>query len=59
LLIARGEKEIQSPDSGKSNRMRRKGAGHKKEVDKQGGLIEKIKKTVDVHTVDDPEDLLL
>ena len=60
LLIARGEKELQNPDiQAPSNKIRRKGGGRKKEVDKQSGLVEKIKEIVEPYTVGDPERLLL
>ena len=59
-LIARGEKELQNPDmQAEANSIRRKGGGRKKEVDKQAGLVEKIKQIIDPYTVGDPERLLL
>ncbi|GHT79911.1 hypothetical protein AGMMS50262_23980 [Bacteroidia bacterium] len=60
FLIARGEKELQNPDmQAASNKIRRKGGGRKKEVDKQAGLVEKIKEIVEPYTVGDPSRLLL
>ncbi|GHS94113.1 hypothetical protein FACS1894207_1740 [Bacteroidia bacterium] len=60
FLIARGEKELQNPDmQAASNKIRRKGGGRKKEVDKQAGLVEKIKEIVEPYTVGDPARLLL
>ena len=60
FLIARGEKEIQNPElQSDNNRMRHKGAGRKKEVNKHPELISIIKEIVSPHTVGDPESLLL
>lgn len=60
FLIARGEKELQHPDMQAAPKsIRRKGGGRKKEVDKQVGLVDKIKEIIETHTVGDPECLLL
>jgi hypothetical protein len=60
LLIGRGEKEIQNPDiQSEQDRIRRKGAGRKKEIDKQEGLVSAIKEIIEPYIVGDPERLLL
>jgi len=59
-LIARGMKELENTDlQADNNRIRRVGAGRKKEVDKQSGLETTILQIVEPHTVGDPERPLL
>jgi transposase len=60
LLIGRGEKELQNSDiQSEKDRIRRKGAGRKKEIDKQEGLVSSIKEIIEPYIVGDPERLLL
>jgi transposase len=60
FLIARGEKELQNPAiQATSGNIRRKGGGRKKEINRQAGLVAKIKQIIDFHTAGDPERLLL
>jgi transposase len=60
FLIARGEKELESLENESDNtRIRVKGGGRKKEVDKQQELVSTIREIVAPHTVGDPERLLL
>jgi transposase len=60
LLIARGEKELENTELQAGNsRIRHKGAGRKKEIDKQEGLISAITQIVEPHTAGDPMKLLL
>jgi transposase len=60
FLIARGARELQNPAFEPSpNGIRRKGGGRKKEVDRQAGLVARIKEIINAHTVGDPERLLL
>ena len=60
FLIARGEKELDNPDLQTDNeRIRHKGAGRKKEIDKQSGLVSAILQIVEPHTLGDPMKPLL
>jgi hypothetical protein len=60
LLIARGIKELSNPDlQTDKHRIRHTGAGRKKEVNKQKGLISAILQTAEPYTVGDPVKPLL
>ena len=60
FLISRGEKELDNPDLQTDiNRIRHKGGGRKKEVEKQAGLVSSILQIVSPHTLGDPMKPLL
>jgi transposase len=61
LSISRGEQELNDTNLTKisKGRIRQSGAGRKKELDKQPGLIDSIKEIVEPHTIGDPEKVLL
>ncbi|MDR1676446.1 MAG: ISAzo13 family transposase [Tannerella sp.] len=60
MLIARGVKELENPELQTSEkRIRKNGAGRKKETDKQEGLVAAIEEIVEPHTVGDPMKILL
>jgi transposase len=60
MLITRGEKELNNCElPAEDGRIRKRGAGRKKETDKQEGLLAAIKQTVEPHTVGDPMQPLL
>jgi hypothetical protein len=60
FLISRGEAELDNPDLQTDiKRVRHKGAGRKKEVDKQAGLVSAILQIVEPHTLGDPMKPLL
>jgi hypothetical protein len=55
MLISRGAKELKNPDiQSPKDRIRKKGAGRKKEIDKQEGLVSAIKEIVEPHTMGAP-----
>jgi len=59
-LISRGKKELYNPAlQAEKDSIRHKGAGRKKEVDKQSGLVSAILEIVEPHTNGDPMQLLL
>jgi hypothetical protein len=60
MLVARGIKELENVDlQVEKDRIRHKGAGRKKEVTKQEGLVGAILQIVEPHTVGDPQKPLL
>jgi len=60
FLISRGENELDNSDfQSDIERIRQKGAGRKKEVDKQTGLISAVLQIVEPHTLGDPMKPLL
>jgi len=60
FLISRGEAELNNPDlQTDKKRVRHKGAGRKKEVNKQTGLVSSILQIVEPHTLGDPMKPLL
>jgi len=60
FLISRGETELDNPElRTEINRVRHKGSGRKKEVDKQAGLVSAILQIVEPHTLGDPMKPLL
>jgi transposase len=60
LLIARGIKELECPEGqSNKNRIRGKGAGRKKEIDRQSDLLSALEDIVEPHTVGDPMKILL
>jgi hypothetical protein len=60
FLIARGARELLNPDIDlDKSRIRQKGGGRKKEINKQPELVSIIKQIIEPHTVGDPERLLL
>jgi len=60
FLISRGESELDNPDlQADIKRVRHKGGGRKKEVDKQAGLVSAIIQIVEPHTLGDPMKPLL
>ena len=59
-VIARGMKELKSSDiQVEKGKIRKPGGGRKKEVSKNSGLVDAIKKIIEPHIVGDPESLLL
>jgi len=60
FLISRGEAELNNPDLQTDiKRVRQKGAGRKKEIDKQAGLVSAILQIVEPHALGDPMKPLL
>jgi transposase len=60
FLISRGEKELDNPGLQTDiKRVRHKGGGRKKEVDKQAGVVSAILQIVEPHTLGDPVKPLL
>jgi transposase len=60
FLISRGKKELDNPNLQTDiKRVRHQGAGRKKEVDKQAGLVSAILQIVEPHTLGDPMKPLL
>jgi len=60
FLISRGEAELDNPElQTEIKRIRHKGSGRKKEVDKQSGLVSAILQIVEPHTLGDPMKPLL